>query len=360
MLSLNKLENLLSSKSIIINKVFIIDNLCVYIEAICTINGNIFLLYIPSKYDIKPDNRDDIYKISFIDDVNNVDNIVEEYGEQPDNFEIEKTYNEVDMDLKIENKSGIAGLLEDNYKRPINLKDLKKDKKDLQNITRQLNRLKFCTQNIKYKIGINYKNYLSCIKKDDSIDCYMVKQYKGKSFYKLMIIVDLETFYDNMDSINMDISTIQDGIFKILDKNHLSHTRTFSKLLQEEKDIVQVMTSIYEKKKEFNNNIVKLETILENINKSEKSIFQQINETEEKYNKKDGLHSDIEKSHIIARFNSDLEKVINLKQEIIKIIMEIKSKKEDLFLFTDKFLFDQNVLIDTLFKNINKITQYAK
>jgi hypothetical protein len=358
MLSLNKLESLLSTKSIIINKVFIIDNLCVYIEVICTSNGNMFLLYIPSKYQIKPDSRSDIYKISFIDDIDNVDDIVQDYGEEPDNLEVEKKYNEVDLDIKIDSKNDIAGILEDNYKRPINLKDLRKDKKDLQNIMRQLSRLKFCTQSIKYKIGIKYKNYLSCIRKDDSIDCYIIKKFTGKNYYKMMIIVDLETFYNNLDSINNDINTIQEGIFKVLDKNHFSHTRTFDKLLQEEKDVVKTMNEIYEKKKEYTSNILKLENILETINQSEKNIFQQINIAQEKYSKKDGLHSDIEKAHVMEKYNTDLEKVINLKQEIIKTIMEIKLKKEDLFLFTDKFLFDNNVLIDTLFKNITKMSKY--
>jgi hypothetical protein len=361
MLSLNKLEILLSSKSIIINKVFIIDNMCVYIEVICTTNGNMFLLYIPSKYEMKPDNRDDVYKISFIDEENNEKgDIIKEYGEEPDNLELEKSYNEVDIDIKIENKDTIVGVLEDNYKRPIKLQDMKHDKRDLQNINRQLNRLKFCTQNIKYKVGIKYKNYLSCIRKDDSISCFVIKNHTGKNNYKMMIIVDLETFYTNIESINLDVSTIQEGIYKILDKNHTSHTKCFSKLLQEEKDVVNVMESIFNKKKEYNNHIAKLEKMLENINKSEKSIFQQLSDTEEKYSKKEGLNNDIEKSHLITKYNTDLDKVITIKQEIIKTIIEIKLKKEDLFLYTDKFLFDQNVLIDTLFKNIGKITEYVK
>ena len=224
---------------------------------------------------------------------------------------------------------------------------------------RQLSRLKFCTQSIKYKLGIKYKNYLSCIRRDDSIDCYIVKKFTGKNFYKMLVIVDLETFYDNIESINSDVNTIQEGIYKILDKNHFSHTKTFSKLLQQERDIVKIMDNIYEKKREYTDNILKLEKILDTINKSEKNIFEQITNAEEKYNKKDGLHNDIEKSHVIARYNSDLEKVINLKQETIKTILEIKAKKEDLFLFTDKFLFDNNVLIDTLFKNINKMYKYS-
>lgn len=175
-----------------------------------------------------------------------------------------------------------------------------------------------------------------------------------------MVIVDLETFYNSIETITVDINTIQEGIFKVLDKNHLSHTRTFSKILQEEKDIVNIMDIIYNKKKEYNMYIEKLEKMLDILNKSEKSIFEQIKNTETKYKNRDGLHSDIEKAHILSNFNNDLEKVLHIKEEIIKNITDIKIKKEDLFLFTDKFLFDNNVLIDTLFKNINKMTQYVK
>lgn len=360
MLSLNKLENLLVSKNIIINKIFVIDNLCVYIEVLSTLNGNMFLLYIPSKYDIKTDDRDDVYKISIIEDINNVDNIIEEYGDEPDNLDIEKKYNEVDLDIKIEKKSNIAGILEENYNRPINLQNIIKNKKELQNINRQLRRIKFCTQNIKYKVSIRYKNYLLCVKKDDSIQCFMIKQYTGKKTYNMMIIVDLETFYNSMDTINTDINTIQEGIFKVLDKNQESNIKTFSKILQEEKNIINIIEIIYNKKKEYNIYIQKLENMLNILNTSEKNIFEQIKNTEQKYKNKDGLHSDIEKSHIISNFNNDLEKILNIKQEIIKNITDIKLRKEDLFLFTDKFLFDNNVLIDTLFKNINKMIQYVK
>ena len=114
--------------------------MCVYIEVLCTANGNMFLMYIPSKYDMKPDKRDDVYKISYIDDINNMGahDIVKEYGDEPDMLDLEKTYNEVDIDVKLENnKDTIVSVLEDNYKRPINLRDLKQDKKDLQDEGRQ-------------------------------------------------------------------------------------------------------------------------------------------------------------------------------------------------------------------------------
>ena len=44
---------------------------------------------------------------------------------------------------------------------------------------------------------------------------------------------------------------------------------------------------------------------------------------------------------------------------IAKNFLFRESKKEDLFLYTDKFLFDNNVLIDTLFKNISKMSKYT-
>ena len=63
-LSLNKLEQLLAHTGLLIKKIFIIGDLCVYIELLSTRNAEICMLYIPSKYEIKI-NRKEIY-ISYI------------------------------------------------------------------------------------------------------------------------------------------------------------------------------------------------------------------------------------------------------------------------------------------------------
>jgi hypothetical protein len=366
MLSLNKLEKLLGESGLIINKIFVIDGLCIYLEILSSSNADIFLLYIPSRYDIKADNRNDIYKIKNIEfnDVNDIDNIdiVKEYGEEVDDKDIGNSYKEININNENNTEENIVKTLEDNYKKPILLNDSKKnDKKDIKDIIRQINRFKYCTQNIKYKIAIKYKNYISCIRRDDSIDCYMIKNYRGNPKYKLLIIVDLETYYTNMSSIVSDINTIQDGLYKIINDNHDTHLNTFIKLLKEEKDILNIIQDVHKKKQEYSEYIQKLEKMLENINETEKKIFKEIADVQTKYNNSvQNIHSDIEKSHMMAKYNTDLEKIATIKQDIMNNIMDIKLKKEDLFLHTDNFLFDNNVMMTTLLKNINKLLEYTK
>jgi hypothetical protein len=362
-LTIKKLEELLGSRNIIINKIFTIENLAVYIEVLCLSNADIFLLYIPSKYDIHVDDRTDIYKISYIEIDQLTNEVPKDYGEELDNNQLEMTYNEIELDTKLsKDKDNIAGILEEKYKRPISLTNItKKDKKDLQDIYRQLDRLKFCVQSIKYKLGIVYKNYFVCIRRDDTIDCYLIKHFLGKSVYSMMVIVDLETFYTNINSIEVDVNTVQDGIYKILDKNQDSHTRTFKNLLQSEKNIASNIDSLFVKKTEYTAYLQHLDTLLKSTNQTERKILEDMAVAKERYaNQEQTMNADIEKSHVMNKFNRDLEKISNVKQDIIKNIIDIRSKREDIFLMSDKFLFDNIVMINALFSNINKLIQYTK
>ena len=62
-LSLKKLKNILVAKGMILKKIFHIGEFCVYIEIIHINSANIFLLYIPSKYEINISNHNNIHNI---------------------------------------------------------------------------------------------------------------------------------------------------------------------------------------------------------------------------------------------------------------------------------------------------------
>jgi hypothetical protein len=362
-LTIKKLEELLGSKNIIINKIFTIDNLAVYIEVLCISNANIFLLYIPSKYDVHVDSRTDIYKISYIELDKLTNSVAKDYGEDLDKNELETTYNEIELQTQLsKDKDNLTGVLEEKYKRPISLTNItKKDKKDLQDIFRQLERLKFCVQSIKYKLGIVYKNYLVPIRRDDSIDSYLIKDYLGKPTYSMMVIVDLETFYTSINSIELDVNTVQDGIYKILDKNQNSHTQSFKDLLEREKNIALNIDNLFNKKTQYTEYLKQLEQLLKSTNQTEQKILEDMATAKEKYSSQEQtMKTDIEKSHVLNRFKRDLEKISIVKQDIIKNIIEIKGKREDIFLVSDNFLFDNIVMLNALFSNINKLTQYGK
>ena len=51
-LSISKLERLLTSKGLIMSKFYILHGMCIYIEVFNVLNTETFLVYIPSSYDI--------------------------------------------------------------------------------------------------------------------------------------------------------------------------------------------------------------------------------------------------------------------------------------------------------------------
>ena len=195
-LSLAKLENLLVSKGFVVINYFELDEACFYIELFAVKTADTFLMYIPSKYNFPITNGTNSFKIKYLD-IDNADNVPDEYAVKQEDVDIEDTYGNTNIELSADKKN-MEEELENNYKRPISLRDISgNDTLTLKAIHRQLRRFKYCVQNLKYKLAVIYKNYICAIRRDDSIDFFSVKNYPRNDSKKLMIIIDLETFYDS-------------------------------------------------------------------------------------------------------------------------------------------------------------------
>ena len=179
-LSLLKLERLFSSKGLVIKKYFIMHSLCVYLEVFNILSADTFLLYIQSKYEIKLEGGNNVYTISYLNILDENGNISGDYAGEPDNHELEKNYDEIEINLSPDTGAhkNLAKHLEENYNHPLSLKNIDiNDTQCLRDIFRQLRRFKFCVQSIKYKLGIMYKNYLCCIRRDDTFECFDIQHY---------------------------------------------------------------------------------------------------------------------------------------------------------------------------------------
>lgn len=358
-LLISKLEKLLFTQGLIIKNFFVIHSLCVYLEILNTQNGDIFLLYIPSKYEIKKlDKSNNTYKISYLDILDKDGNIINDINDLNDN-ELEKNYDEIELELSPDNGKykNLKDRLEEKYNYPISLKDINKnDTQDIKDIFRQLRRLKFCVKNIKYKLGIIYKNYLCCIRRDNTFECYMIVEQINSS-KNLLITLDLETLYSKLNNISNDIKTIKDGIYKVLNKNHLRHSKNLKNILEKHINILNDTDDIYLKKEKYSNYITNLEILLDNTETSRKIILNKIAKINQKYSDPSlkGLHIDIEKSHFISKQEEELNKIDNVKNDIIMNINTLKDKREQLYLNTDMILFDNSVMLDTIIQNINNL-----
>lgn len=159
-LSLTKLSKILKNNGFIPKKYFLIEKYCVYIEVFSMSNTDNFLVYIPSKYDLKFIDEGEFYDIKTIDVPENGD-IPVEYAGEIDKEKIQEAYDDVELELSLDEKDGVdlTEKLNENYNISLSLKDVNiQDKNRLREIFRQLKRLKFCVQNLKYKICILYKN----------------------------------------------------------------------------------------------------------------------------------------------------------------------------------------------------------
>lgn len=356
-LSIHKLQELLLTKGFAPTKYFIQDNLCFYVELLSK-SADIFLLYIPSKYDItiKPDDVSaPTYKIRYID-MNTEENITDEYAGKPDDLDVEATYGDTHIELSPD-KEKIEEHLENNYKHPISLRDMSKDDAtDLKALFRQMKRLTYCVQNLKYKLGVFYKNYICSIRRDNSISCFDVKHHPQISCKKLMVVVDLETFYDKSDKLTDDIHTVRDSIYKVLERNQGMHGRVLGKIIDNKKDIAVIPNQVELRKQKYDEMLNELQNMLDIVSDTESKLLTDLHSMDEKSS---DLQSDINRIHQKSKLERELDKIGSLKGEITRVMVAIRDKRENAILNIDKIMFDNTVMFDCVVKNFAKLKDFC-
>jgi hypothetical protein len=332
------------------------DGSCFFIELFCLKTADIFLLYIPSKYDIQIKSDSNVYKIKYID-MNSSDNITDEYAGQPDNFDIENAYGNMQVQLSPD-KDKMEEHLESNYRHAISLNDISKDDTtDLKAAYRQLKRLKYCVQNLKYKLAIIYKNYVCSIRRDDSIDCFTIKNYPREDCKQLMVVVDLETFYDKNEKLIEDIHVVRQSIYRVLERNQNMHGKVIEKIIENRKDIVTIPHLVEIKKNKYDTMMTQLEEMLTVMSEAEKKVMDELYEL--KQNNNDGLQNDINRVHHKARLEKELDKINSIRGSISKHMFIIREKRENAILSVDKIMFDNTVMFDCMVKNFAKLKDFC-
>ena len=172
---------------------------------------------------------------------------------------------------------------------------------------------------------------------------------------------DLETLYNKLDSIAIDIKTVRDGIYKVLDKNQLKNTHSLFTILHFRETVIQSAEKYVKKREKFSQYISKFEKLLQDMVIAEQECLQKLNKVDQQYtndNSVKGLHIDIEKSHLKSKYETELNNIVRLKKEITNNILDIKLQRETLSLQIDKICFDNIVMLDTVRKNFELLSQF--
>jgi hypothetical protein len=358
--SVSKLEKFLTSKNLIPIKYFTMYNICIYVDVISTVTADNFLIYIPSKYEFEMKNSksSNIYEMKYLDfDGSSEENVADEYAGKVDDAYIEDRYTEVDPKNKIEFKDDFSAKLEDNYNKPITLKDVPiEDNKDLKDLLRQVKRVGFCLKNIEYKSVIIYKNYMCAIKRDDSIECYIIKKYIAKKTKTLYVTTDLEVLYKDSENIASNVKTVRKELYRILDKNHITNMKSLQKIMDLRDELSVLSENAFNKKMEYEKMLKDSYKMFDSIKTSENEIYEKILALKDKYENNQALRNlngDIEKSHQISKLKTELNDTKKIKEDIIKTIFELRLKRDHAVLEVDKILFDNTIMIECVMKNLS-------
>ena len=355
-LSINKLRKILYEKGFITKKMYKLQGNCNFIEIISVHSGDMFMLYVPSKYKFRVE--ENCYKMKLIH-LNEEDReeIANEYADSPSQDRMEDIYQEIELetDYNKKNIDDIEKLLEGKYKKPIYLKDLNvEDTYDVKCVFRQLRRLKYCVQSIRYKLVLKYKKYFCVLHLDDTIECFYVKSLPMVDQRKIIITMDLELFYENFDNLIEEITQVKNGITKVLDKNHMNHSKTLKKMLEKKDTIIEVTNRLFLKKNELRKYILHFQKLLNNMNLSEKINKKRLDNLNYKtHSKNSNLTLSQQKREIIT----EIKKNYRLKDEIIDNILNVQNQEEHISLIIDKILFDNTVMLDRIFKNLNDLSE---
>ena len=363
--SIDKLCTLLYSKGFISKNFYQLNKYCVFIQIMSLKTAEYFMLYIPSKYKFRIDNYES-YKLKYIKfDKEEKNEILNDYAGEPDGNYIENDYDALELDSEYIKKDlgNIESRLEEHYKKFINLKDLQKeDHVIVKCIFRQLRRFKYCVQNLRYKLVICYKQYICLLHSNDDISCFYIKKFpiEGNNYRKIYITVDLELLYENIDVLYNDLQQVKSGIKKILDRNHLSHAKSLQYMLEQKSEVISITDRLYLKKEKLRNYTNSFRDLLSNIITNEQIIIQKKAVVEEKKNvdsSKGGLKYDIKYSHEIKRLENELNHVQHIKKKISEKIQITQNQEEHLSLIIDKILFDNTVMLDKIFKNLEVLSE---
>lgn len=356
-LSIDKLKKLLKRKNFIIHKYYKVHEYCAFIEILYTLTSDKYMMYIPSKYQFKLSGTS-AYKMKSISMNENDEDMTEKYTGAGSVDDMESMYNEIDIqnDYTDKDMDTIESKLEDNYKTSITLMDLEKgDNYDVKSIYRQIRRLKYSVQNLRYKLCIQYKKYMCVIHRDDDIDTYYISNFPvGKMPEKnFLVVFDLNVFYDNIDTIVGDLSQVSRGINKILDKNQLRHIKDIELLNSKGVQITSNITRIARLRMNISKRITEYQTLLEKIIENEKSIYTQLYRIEN--GQGGGIGSDMNSLHTKNKLYKDIEKIHGIKEELMSNISRLQIKESDIVLKIDNILFDNTMMLNRIFKNINEL-----
>lgn len=346
-MKLSKLEKLLANKNIVISKKFIIDDQLAFLQLINTETTDNFFVYVQSKYVIKiPIDSKNTYSLDYL-------SIDDNYIESNHN----SNYEEIELNSK--EHLNITKELEDNYDDEIELKTIEdKDMIELNQIQSQLSRIKLCVKTLKYKIIIIYKNYICSIRRDNDLEFFKIlSSHQFSSVSKIILpVIDIENLILNIETINIDIKSVYDGIINNLSINRKKLAKNLKFLFTLGDGLEGHISTVNLKINKYNTEYNKFLDLYKKLNMKDKNIYNEIKKIKNRPYK--SIDDSMKNKSDLENKISEYQSVKVLKNDIMSNMQDSKHNLQNLIINSDRILFDNIVILDRFVKNIRELENF--
>ena len=359
-LSFDKLSSLLNEHGFLPLRIFNKDERLYMIQCISVKNARMFMLVIPKEYKIKAEQEQDVIELkhlSFQD--TNEKNLSKKYADEIDLFDFEANYPEILLPEKTkeEQEEHIEDKLMENYKRPIFIRDLGAgDVSIIKDVFRQVRRLRLSIQTTPYRLVICYKRYICVLNKDDTIEGFISKTL-DEPLRKVIITVTLDYFINNLEQIEDNITRIEEGITKTLDKNVISTVDKYNTFLLLSKNNLKNITNVKGKKEQISQQINQLIQKLDVVKEQEQLLKTKLKMLSKKDSSFYGDMNSVQgKQQIIKK----LDDLYMDKTDILEKIVKLRETNSHITLMADKILFDNIVMLNSIINNLKLLDTLSK
>jgi len=139
-----------------------------------------------------------------------------------------------------------------------------------------------------------------------------------------------------------------------LDKNHNLHVHNLQNLIDNKESLVSHINSAAIKKNNYSEYISEFSNLLNRLSINEQDLrkkYKLINSQ-----RSQTLYKDIEYSHKKNKITTEIKTLQRIKSELIQNIINLQNESNNISLTIDKILFDNTVLMDRVFKNLNMLS----
>jgi len=355
-ISLHKIQTLLYKSGFIIDAFFVISEKCEYVKCNSINTGETIFIKISRSYSFRPQ-ASSIYNLNLIDfEVG--ENIAEKYSEYPSKNDLKKKYGNMLKLATAVNDEEMEADLENKYKMNLELKSVERDQLIVvKSCFRQLRRISLILTGLKYKVCILNHQYLSVVNDDNVIDSFYIRSYDvANSARRFYVMIDLEYFYEKIQSIEYDIQSIQDSIYSVLDRNSAETTEVFAQISKELPQHEGNGAHISKTKIDSQTEIANLKSQLATLNTRQDDLLKQHAELNTKSTSYFNDAGVISKKGVIKK---KLDVVDTEKQKILTDLQSLKSKVDNIYLCADNIEFDNCIMMNGILKNLQDIKSVA-